>query len=110
MPVERYRGDTEPFPISLKYKATGLPFDTTGCTYVMTVDKNKDPTTTATRQFQLVGVIQGNPLDGVVHFLPSAANVDLVGDYFFDIQQTNSLGFIRTVKKDKIKFIQDLSF
>jgi hypothetical protein len=110
MTIERFRGDTVPFVVNLTLKSSGLPADTTGCTYLMTVDKNKDPITPATRQFQLTGVIIGSPLLGVVSFSPSAANVDIVGDYFYDVQQTDASGKVRTCTKAKIKFIQDLSF
>lgn len=109
MAIERFRGDTDPIVINLKYKSTGLPFDATGCTYLLTVDSLKDPPDTATRQFQLSGIIQGLPTAGIIAFTPTVSNVDLVGDFFFDIQQTNSVGSVKTIKKDKIKFLQDIT-
>lgn len=109
MPVEYYRGDTEPFVIALTYKSTGLPVDITGSTYLMTVDSLKDPVDNSTRQFQLAGVIQGAPVNGIVHFTPTALNTNIVGDFWFDIQQTNSAGAVKTIRKEKIKFLQDIS-
>jgi hypothetical protein len=110
MPVERFRGDTKPFVVNLKTVSTGLPLDITSCSFLMTVDSVQDPPDNTTRQFQLTGSILGSPTLGVVQFLPSASETNITGAFFFDIQMTDANGYINTIKKDKIKFIQDLSF
>lgn len=105
--IERKRGDTYPIEI-LVVDDAGAVVNITGATFLFTVDPEKDPATSTNNKFQLSGVIT-NAAGGAVEFRPSAANVNLLGTFYHDIQMTDSGGFISTLNKGKFKLVQDIT-
>jgi hypothetical protein len=101
--LKRFRGDTDPLTINIG--KNGKPVDLTGSTFKFSVSATPDPTA-AIYLLQLTGVTI--PLDGVVHFTPTALEADLVGNYFYDIQMTTGI-IDKTIANGKIKFVQDIT-
>jgi hypothetical protein len=106
MQIERTRGDTYADRFLVKVK--GIVANLTGCVVTMTVNSERNPTDTTTQAYQLIGVVD-DPSSGYVDFIPSAANVDRIGVYYFDIQLVDSNGVIRTLVKDAYNFTQDIT-
>lgn len=83
--------------------------DITGWSYILTVNTEKNPADTTNQQFQVTGVIEDAP-GGVVGFSPTAVNTDITpGKYWYDIQQTDGAGGIRTIVKDRFIIEQDIT-
>lgn len=108
MKITRTRGDTYPDQITVLSQATGEPINITGYSFALTVDANSDPVSSATNLYSLVGVIIDGP-NGVVEFSPSAVQADLVGEYFYDIQMTDTNGKKRTIVKGRYVYEQDVT-
>ena len=104
--LTRFRGDT--YPITVQIRLNGRIHDLTSCTAKLTVSAYEEPTT-ETPEFSLTGVVASPASQGIFSFTPSAANVDLLGDYFYDIQVTDATGLIHTPIKSTITFTQDIS-
>ena len=105
----RFRGDTYPHMISVKSKATGQPINIAGCTFVMTVDPNPDPSDNTTKVLEMIGEIKDAPT-GLVAIAPADATAaDVPPDvYFHNIQMTDGLGYIRTIAFGKYTIKQDI--
>ena len=104
--LTRRRGDTYPFTVQIRLN--GRIYDLTDCTLKLTVSAYEEPTTEAP-EFTLDGVVASPATAGIASFLPSAANVDLLGDYYYDVQVTDADGFIHTPIKDIVTFTQDIT-
>lgn len=108
MAIERFRGDTKPVVVTLMNG--GVPLNLTGCTnFVMTADPEREPTTSAANIFSITGSISGDPLVGMIEFLPSAIEMDHVGNFYFDVQYSDARGFTTTAGKDKLILKQDIT-
>lgn len=105
--MERTRGDTYPFTIVLK-DSSGVVIDITGSSFVMTVDPSESPTGDLANLFELSGVLTA-PTAGEVVFTLTTDNADNVGEYFYDIQQLDPFGYLRTVLRGDIVFTQDIT-
>jgi len=106
MSITRYRGDTRPIVVTLS-SSTG-PLDLTGCTgFVLTADPSKEPVSAADNIFALTGTVLA-PTAGTVEFLPSVAQADHVGTFWFDVQYIDARSLINTAGKDKMVFVQDI--
>ena len=102
------RGDTTPFTFTM-LKADGTtPEDITGFSYLLTVNVLEEPGPSDSFLFQLSGTIPTGT-DGVVQFQLSAAQADNLGDFFFDVQQTDGASDVRTVVKGAWEFKQDIT-
>jgi hypothetical protein len=102
------RGDSTPISFTLVDEA-GAAIDNTGSTYLLTVDPSDEPADALENLFQLA---QSNTpgSDGVVTFSPSTVDTDQTPDeYFFDVQQTDVGGNLRTVIKGKFTIQQDIT-
>lgn len=111
--IARKRGDTAPDKIFVKDPDDPtLPLDITGFSYILTVNTEQDPDPAApigTELVTIAGTITDAP-NGVVEFLWTPANADqVVDDYFYDIQQTDTSGKILTIAKNEYKFQQDIT-
>jgi len=107
--LERKRGDTYADVFVFKNKATGVPLDLTGCSFLLTVDPTKDPVDNSANIYQLTGTIVSPATDGRVSFAPSDLQANQLGAFFFDIQMTDASGKKRTVDSGKYKYTQDIT-
>lgn len=102
------RGDTVAWTFTVQNSA-GVATDITGATFLLTVDPDPAPTTSAANLFQLTGTVTDAP-NGVVEFAMSPTQADQVPSvYFFDLQMTDVTGAIRTLAKGKFEFRQDIT-
>lgn len=105
--IVRYRGDT--YPIEMTVLQDDLPMDITGCSFTFTVDSRKSPADDTTNLFQLIGTIEGDPVNGVVIFEPTDTDVDYVGKFYYDLQVTDTSLKKRTIAKDRFTLVQDIT-
>jgi len=106
--IERKRGDTYADEFILKNKRTKAPINITGYTFVLTVDPDKAPTSSATNLYSLPGTILSGP-EGRVEFAPSDVQADRVGSFFYDVQMVDGAGRKRTVAAGKYVYRQDIT-
>lgn len=105
--ITRYRGDTAPDQFTIQ--RDGVALDITGCTFKLTVNSEKDPTSTSTQLFSLTGTIT-SAVAGQVEFAPNGTQADQTpGDYYYDVQMTDTTGAIRTADKGRYRFKQDIT-
>ena len=105
--IERVRGDTYPFVLSIQ-DAAGAPIDVTGFSFLLTVDPSDEPADATNNLFQLVGAII-DAANGKVQFTPTTLDADHVGEFFHDVQQTDGTGAIRTIAKGPYNLSQDIT-
>lgn len=106
--ISRFRGDTVPDQITIT-DAAGDPVNVTGYSFLLTVNKNKDPSSTEGQLFQVAGVIISGPA-GTVKFTPTANQTDqLPGKYYYDIQMTDGGGLIKTIVTGSYVIKQDVT-
>jgi hypothetical protein len=87
----------------------GVAVDISGFSFKMTVNSEKDPTDQTNEQFTITGVI-GVAANGEVSFAPTTVDTDITPTiYFYDIEQTDGSGAIKTLIKGKCKIIQDIT-
>ena len=106
--MTRKRGDTYADEFILKSSSTGLPINLTGYSFVLTVDPEKAPATSANNLYQITGTIL-DAAGGRVEFAPSALQADQTpGAYFYDVQMVDGAGRKRTIVSGKYKYEQDI--
>lgn len=104
----RRRGDTYPVAFTLNDSA-GVPIDITGFTFILTVDPESDPVDALNNLFSIAGVIT-DAVNGTFTITPTAPDADQIPDtYFYDLQQTDGLGAIRTIAVGQWQVVQDIS-
>ncbi len=118
IPLCRKRGDSFADEFTIREPQTeaqalagtpGTPIDITGFSFLLTVDIDPDPTDASNNLFQLTGSIT-DATGGVVDFSPSAVESDQTPDvYFYDIQQTDGGGKIRTIATGQYEITQDVT-
>jgi hypothetical protein len=102
------RGDSDAKGFIVQDDA-GVAVNITGFSFKLTVNSEKNPTDMTNEQFSLSGVIT-DAVNGKVAFSPTTANTDITPTtYFYDIEQTDTGGAIKTLIKAKCKIIQDLT-
>ena len=105
-----FRGDSYPAEIHIVNTNTGDALDITGYTFKLTVDTNKNPADDSTKLFELLGNIDPDPTTGKVAFTPTPENNDLVPkNYYYDIEMTDPMGYVRTIAKNKWIIVQDIT-
>lgn len=108
--IIRRRGDTAPDVINVLDQETGQALDITGFSYTMTLNTEKDPEAGIGTEIASVSGTITDAANGRVEFLFSAGNADQApGCYFYDIQQTDASGRIKTIAKNKYRFYQDVT-
>ncbi len=108
--LEIYRGDSYPLELTIKDKATKTVIDLTGYSFLMTVDTLQDPPDDSTKVFEITGVLDVDPTTGKVVFTPTALQTAIDPEtYFYDVQMIDSSSNIRTIVKDKLKILQDIT-
>lgn len=106
--IERRRGDTVPDVIFLT-DDVGDPLDVTGYTFKLTVNEDKDPIDDTNQLVQSIGS-SGSPLTGRVDFPWTPLQADQTpGKYWYDIEQVDAGGKIKTLAKNKYIFYQDIT-
>lgn len=107
--IERKRGDTYADEFTVTSETTGAAIDITGYTFLLTVDPSKAPANADANLYSLTGVIT-NAAGGVVEFAPSAVQADQTpGDYWYDVQMTDTSSRIRTIASGQYKYVQDIT-
>lgn len=116
--IRRKRGDTAPDEIIvLDEESTQVPtpaLDITGFSYKMTVNTERDPDPVGppivgVELYSLVGVITDAP-NGKLEHAPSVAQADQLPDvYWYDVEQTDGTGKIKTIAKNKYIYDQDIT-
>lgn len=105
--IPRTRGDTH--PIRFTITSGGSPVDITGSSFVLTVSETIEPGVTDVPVMVLTGVIEAPATAGVVEFTPTEAEADLVGTFYYDVQQTDAGGHDRTVVRGEFNSRQDIT-
>ena len=92
--------DSTPFSFTIKDE-DAVAIDVTGFSFLLTVDPSNEPTDDTTKLFQLTAALT-DPANGIITFSPSSVQLDQSPDvYFYDIEQTNGSGDVRTIVKGK---------
>ncbi|MCK5494771.1 MAG: hypothetical protein KAI41_02310 [Hyphomicrobiaceae bacterium] len=111
--IERKRGDTAPDKITvLDAEANNAPLDNTGFAYRMTINTEKDPDPAAPILGSELVQTSGAPggVDGTVSFPFSPVQADQVpGTYWYDIEQVDAGGFVKTIAKNQYIFHMDIT-
>lgn len=104
----RARGDSFADEFIIKDK-NRVVIPITGFSFLLTVDPSPTPTGSGNNVFQLTGVITDGP-NGVVEFSPTTTESDVTPQtYFYDIQQTDGGGKVRTIAKGPYDITQDIT-
>jgi hypothetical protein len=106
--LSRHRGDTFADAFVIKLAATGQPVNITGRTFLLTVDPEVAPVSGVNNVYQLAGQIMDGP-GGRVAFVPTSQQANQVGQFFFDIQMTDTNGLKRTLVVGKYIYKQDIT-
>ena len=106
--LTRKRGDTYADEFTVKSEITGEAIDISGYSFLLTLNTEKNPVNEDDQVYQLTGSIV-DAENGIVGFSPSAVEADLVGTFYYDVQLTDPSGKIRTIEKDKYKYVQDIT-
>lgn len=116
----RYRGDTDPITVTIRDATTKVIQDLTGFTnFTLSVTSIENPTDDTTTVFKLAGDTSNanNLTNGKVVFNYSTLQDSLgasvaistitAGNYFYDIQQTDAAGNIKTIAKGEFELLED---
>ena len=99
------RGDTQPFGFDI-LNADGTAATIAGFSYSFTVNSSPVPVgAVPAAEFTVAGAISGN----TVSINLSPAEADRLGVFFYDLQETDGGGLIRTVAKGQIEWQQDIT-
>lgn len=97
----RRRGDTYPFTVTVTSDGT-IPVDVTGFTYRLAVGPTENPDSQDTGQiFTNAPVVTDGPNGVITVTLLIVEAATPVGEYFYDLVQTDSSGFERTILSGK---------
>ena len=106
--IIRRRGDTYPYVIQCVDKCTGDPVDVSGYGFLMCVDPSREPSGASNNIAQMVGIITDG-VNGVVEFTPTDQEADNVGNFYYDIQWTDTNSKKRTIDAGKYVLKQDIA-
>jgi len=102
------RGDSDAKGFVVQDSA-GVAIDITGFSFKKTVNSERDPADQVNEAFTIVGVI-GVPTAGTVSFAPTTVDTNITpGIFFYDIEQTDGSGRIKTIIKGKCLIVQDIT-
>lgn len=101
------RGDNPAFAFRLVDEA-GAAIDITGFSYTLTVDPSPAPADNTNNIFSLIGVVPTGT-DGIVQFQATQSEMDIVGVFFHDVEETNDNGAKRTVISGQFEVRQDIT-
>jgi hypothetical protein len=106
--LKRTRGDTVPFRVRLRNKQK-VAIDVTGYTAKLTVSTSEAPADVTGQQAQYIGTPVVPYTDGVIEFAFPLVDVNLVGEFFYDLQVTDAGGKLSTVMRGAFTFEQDIT-
>jgi hypothetical protein len=108
--IERKRGDTAPDIITVVDPADGVtPINNTGFQYRMTINTEKDPVPgVGTELTQITGAPGGASGSVSFNWLPADADQE-PGVYWYDIEQVDGAGKVKTIAKNQYIFYQDIT-
>ena len=107
--ITRYRGDTAPDQFIMKNSAGAVVDITSGYSFVFSLNKEENPTNTVNQVYTLAGVVTNGPA-GTFEFRPTVPNANQpVALYYFDVQVTDPLGYVKTIDKGSYRFVQDIT-
>lgn len=98
---EQKRGDLYPIEVVFD-NVTG---DLTGATAKLTVNSLPSPGPDDAPEFEIVGTITGPK---TAEFIPQAADVDRVGQFFYEVQIVGAAGYRYSTGTARFTFGQDL--
>lgn len=102
------RGDSDPKGFEVQ-NSDETAKDVTGFSFKLTVSSDKAPPDQSTEQFTIVGVLV-DATNGLISFAPTVVNTDITPDvYFYDIEQTDGSGAIKTLVVAKCLIVQDIT-
>lgn len=108
--ITMHRGDSYPLQRTLKNNKTQAVIDLTGASFLLTVNKEENPTDDSNQLFQVAGVLNDDPTTGIVYFTPTVENTNNPAiKYWYDIQYTDAGGNIRTIAKGEFVITQDVT-
>lgn len=105
--ISRRRGDTKRMVFVIK-DDNGIVDITTGYSFIMTIDPEKEPVNDTNNLFQIVGNLL-EPSAGRVSFSPTDADADNLGSYYHDIQMIDPNTEKSTIVYGKYKLSQDIT-
>ncbi len=103
----RKRGDDYTFILTIKDSA-GVVIDITGFSFLLTIDPAQFPTGNSNNIAQLTGIIVSGSA-GTVRFEPTSASVVSLGNFYYDVQQTDGAGKVRTILIGRWDIEQDIT-
>ena len=106
--IIRRRGDIDPYVIAVVDKCSGNPVDVTSYGFLMCVDPSPTPSGASNNIAQMSGIITDGT-NGVVEFYPDSNEANHVGNYYYDIQWTDTNSKVRTIDYGKYILKQDVS-
>lgn len=102
------RGDNDSKRFVIK-DVTGAVVDISGFSFIMTVNSEKSPVNQVNQKFTIVGNITDGP-NGKVSFTPAFLDTaDLLGCFFYDIEQIDLSAQIKTLVKGRVFIEQDIT-
>ncbi len=102
------RGDSDAKGFCIQ-DSDGVAVDITGFSFKLTVNLDKAPPDQVQEQFSIVGVIT-DATGGKVGFAPTTTDTDITPTtYFYDIEQTDGSGAIKTLIVAKALIVQDIT-
>ena len=106
--ITRSRGDTVADKVTVTDSA-GVVVNIAGFSFLLTVNKLKEPTDTSQQLFQVTGTITDAP-NGKVEFSPTALQTNQTpGKYYYDVQMTDGAGKIQTILFGRYTIRQDIT-
>ena len=102
------RGDSDPKGFEVQ-NSDETAKDVTGFSFKLTVNSDKAPPDQDDEQFTIVGVLE-DATNGLISFAPTVVDTDITPDiYFYDIEQTDVSGAIKTLVVAKCTIFQDIT-
>ena len=107
--IERFRGDTKSMTVTIRDK-DGVIVPVIGLSLHLAVSAKENPIdeTDADYALEKDGVVIGDGTAGQFLFEFFDADVDFVGDYYYDMQFTDANGKTDTLTKDAWIMAQDI--
>lgn len=111
--IERVRGDTSILTFAITTDG-GTALNITGFSFKLTVDPSEAPTDALANLFQLTtgggGIVIEDATGGIISATLSTLQADQTpGTYYYDLEQTDAGGLIRTLLKGAWTVVQDIS-